>query len=220
MINHKNSFNVSGRFLTKAGLMLAAVVVMGVPTLTHAALLTRQLEVGMTGSDVSAVQAYLAKDVTIYPQGLVTGYFGLLTKAAVSNFQSRNDIPSVGRIGPLTLTVLNLHMSGELSANVRTPVLSAVILNVAKNSASVAWNTSEPVKGVVYYSMSPLVVSEYPHSVTVSGSVAMTDASFRSSQNVTLPNLLPNTTYYYLVHATNQLGGVSVSYPATFKTTN
>ncbi|MCL9971914.1 MAG: peptidoglycan-binding protein, partial [Candidatus Pacebacteria bacterium] len=64
--------------------VVAAVVAL--PVLTFAATLERQLEVGMTGTDVSALQTYLAADPTLYPQGLVTGYYGFLTKSAVSNF--------------------------------------------------------------------------------------------------------------------------------------
>ena len=40
-----------------------------VPTLTEAATLNRQLELGMSGSDVSDLQTFLAQDPTIYPQG-------------------------------------------------------------------------------------------------------------------------------------------------------
>src|SRR5258708_8343637 len=41
--------------------------------------LIRNLKQGMTGADVSALQAILAADPTIYPEGSVTGFFGKLT---------------------------------------------------------------------------------------------------------------------------------------------
>ena len=104
--------------------------------------LTRQLEMGNTGSDVSLLQTFLAKDTTIYPQGLVTGYFGFLTKSAVSNFQSRNGIPAVGRVGPITLPVINAQMNGAGSADVNAPMISSIGVSVGTGSATISWNTS------------------------------------------------------------------------------
>jgi peptidoglycan hydrolase-like protein with peptidoglycan-binding domain len=43
----------------------------------------------------------------VYPERLVTGYFGNLTKSAVSRFQELNGLAAVGRVGPLTLKKLN-----------------------------------------------------------------------------------------------------------------
>jgi len=77
----------------------------GLAFTANAATLTRQLELGMRGDDVSSLQTFLAQDVTIYPQGLVTGYFGSLTKSAVSNFQARNGISTVGRENLKLLTL-------------------------------------------------------------------------------------------------------------------
>jgi len=47
------------------------------------------LKQGDTGEQVRLLQTWLAKDTAIYPQGLVTGYFGPLTKAAVIKFQEK-----------------------------------------------------------------------------------------------------------------------------------
>ena len=51
-----------------------------------------QLEPGMSSDAVTALQNYLKADPTIYPQGLVTGYYGPLTVAAVQRFQCKNGI--------------------------------------------------------------------------------------------------------------------------------
>lgn len=48
---------------------------------------TKNLKMGDRGDDVSNLQESLATDSEIYPEGLVTGYFGPLTKKAVINFQ-------------------------------------------------------------------------------------------------------------------------------------
>jgi len=57
--------------------------------------------------DVSFLQSFLASHDAVYPEKLVTGHFGKLTASAVSAFQSLYGLPSVGRVGPLTLQKLN-----------------------------------------------------------------------------------------------------------------
>jgi len=69
--------------------------------------LTRQLQEGMQGNDIRALQQMLATDAEIYPEGLVTGYFGPMTKRAVQKFQQRAGIDQVGRVGPQTLSRIN-----------------------------------------------------------------------------------------------------------------
>lgn len=69
--------------------------------------IARQMDIGATGNDVSSLQQFLASYDSVYPEGLVTGYFGRLTANAISLFQSLNGLPSVGRVGPLTLQKLN-----------------------------------------------------------------------------------------------------------------
>lgn len=69
--------------------------------------LTRDLAQGMSGEDVEELQELLASDPDIYPEGLVTGYFGPLTQRAVERLQERFGIDSVGRVGPVTRGTLN-----------------------------------------------------------------------------------------------------------------
>lgn len=208
--------------IKKIGLFALAAVLFVAPLGASAAILNRQLDLTMTGSDVSALQTFLAADVTLYPQGLVTGYYGFLTKAAVSNFQSRNGIAAVGRVGPITLVALNNQMAGGggiVSAGI-APTIMSVGVSAGRNNASVAWNTSELASGIVYYSTSPLTLYENRTSVTVSGASIMTDSNVRMSQNVGLVNLSASTVYYYVVYSTDQDGNVSITMPATFQTSN
>ncbi|MDO8483156.1 MAG: peptidoglycan-binding domain-containing protein [bacterium] len=46
-----------------------------------------QLKVGIRSEEVKLLQKFLAKDKSLYPERLVTGYFGALTKRAVGRFQ-------------------------------------------------------------------------------------------------------------------------------------
>lgn len=64
--------------------------------------LLRFLQEGATGDDVTRLQEYLALDSDIYPEGLITGYFGPLTASAVRKFQREHGIDQVGVVGPIT----------------------------------------------------------------------------------------------------------------------
>lgn len=76
---------------------------------------SRILKPGMEGADVVALQKFLAKDASIYPEGLVTGYYGALTTAAVQRWQAKNNIVSsgtpestgYGQVGPRTAATMN-----------------------------------------------------------------------------------------------------------------
>lgn len=64
--------------------------------------LTRTILRGSSGEDVRKLQEFLAKDKTIYPEGLITGFFGGLTEKALKRWQERHDIDAVGIVGPQT----------------------------------------------------------------------------------------------------------------------
>jgi peptidoglycan hydrolase-like protein with peptidoglycan-binding domain len=78
--------------------------------------LFRTLAVGSTGSDVENLQAFLAQSPSIYPQGIVTGYFGTLTEAAVERWQTAHGIVASGTptttgygiVGPRTRIAIGL----------------------------------------------------------------------------------------------------------------
>ena len=210
---------IQNRFLVKAGLMLGALALVLAPTIASADI-TTSLKLGVRNSDVITLQTFLATDSSLYPQGLVTGYYGSLTKAAVIRFQNRNGLSPDGVVGPMTRAVLNQQMGGGLSNSGMAPTISSVYVNPSRNSASVNWGTNTPAQGMVYYSTNPLSTYEYENSVTVSGQTAMTDSSARTSQSVSLNSLQAGTTYYYLIYTTGQNGNVSVTWPSTFTTTN
>lgn len=203
-----------------AVMAMATILTVGVPVFVHAESIDRQLSLGMSGADVTLLQTFLAKDSTIYPQGIISGYFGSLTQSAVSNFQARNGISTVGRVGPVTLNLINGQLAGQVVNTNIAPTISNVGVNTGRNGATVNWNTNEFAKGVVYYSPNPLITNEHEHSVDVSGSTAMTDSNYRTNQSVLISGLQANTIYYYMIYTTDQGGNVSVTWPTYFQTTN
>jgi hypothetical protein len=74
---------------------------------------TRGLQYGNTGEDVTQLQIFLKNQgVDIYPEGLITGYFGNLTKLAVQRFQEKYNIAKpgdegYGYVGPKTRAKIN-----------------------------------------------------------------------------------------------------------------
>lgn len=67
------------------------------------ATITSDLTVGSKGSEVVALQnALVAQGYLTMPAGVSTGYFGTLTKAAVSKWQAAMGLPATGYFGPLS----------------------------------------------------------------------------------------------------------------------
>ena len=69
--------------------------------------LKTQLKEGSSGEEVKLLQEVLATDPEIYPENLITGYFGSLTKRAVKRFQEKAGLEQVGNVGPKTLSKIN-----------------------------------------------------------------------------------------------------------------
>lgn len=193
-----------------------SVIMFGLAYTANAATLYRQLELGMRGSDVSDLQIFLAKDATIYPQGLVTGYFGQLTRSAVVNFQARNGISTVGRVGPITMAAINAQMGSDNNS----PFIGPVSASVSNTFATLSWNTNENASAVLYYSTSPISMIEGSPTtgVTIGGSSVLVHTDLRSSHSATVTGLQANTTYFFVVYVRDGLGNESVTWPSTFKT--
>ena len=68
---------------------------------------TYTLSKGMHNSQVTKLQQILARYSEIYPEGLITGYFGVATESAVKRFQERYSLNQVGYVGPGTRKLLN-----------------------------------------------------------------------------------------------------------------
>jgi PKD repeat protein len=72
----------------------AVMVAPGTPTCYP---FSHSLSVGMTGNDVTALQEYLATQGDFNVSA--TGYFGMITKAAVGRWQAQNNIAASGTAG-------------------------------------------------------------------------------------------------------------------------
>ncbi|MFT7507429.1 MAG: peptidoglycan hydrolase-like protein with peptidoglycan-binding domain [Acidimicrobiales bacterium] len=106
------------------------VIPVSVPNSTVAfGQLRSRLGLGDESPQVTLLQQMLASDADLYPNGLISGYFGSMTQAAVQKFQVKYQIVSegtpsttgYGSVGPSTLAKLN-----AVFATVIVPVSTAV----------------------------------------------------------------------------------------------
>lgn len=217
-----NLLKKSYSLILGTSILALGALIMSTPS-ANAAQLYRQLELGSTGSDVGTLQTYLAGDISIYPQGLVTNYFGFLTKSAVSNFQSKNGLPAVGRVGPLTLIAINNAMLGGGSNNSSwdtTPIMYSLEVKYTDNDATFDWNTNEAAQGQVFYDTKPLVVSEAtgPQQQPYSSGTQVNGNSGKTNHQIKISNLAKNTTYYFMIRSVDNAGNVTMTWPSSFRT--
>ncbi len=76
----------------------------------------RMLKLGMSGSDVTHLQQFLAQDSSVYPEGVVSGYFGPLTQAAVQRWQAKHSIVSSGSPATTGYGVVGSRTSAAMSS--------------------------------------------------------------------------------------------------------
>ena len=200
------------------------------------AAISSQLDLGDRGAEVTELQTYLSTTPSIYPERLVTGYFGQLTKAAVERFQTSVGIVSqgtpattgYGRVGPLTQAAINARLGGgggNVGGDVYAPTIKSINVTTDNNGASVTWTASEASMGKVYYSTSPIRISNifdatgvFSGEPIVTGTLAQYDGLARVTHTVNINNLTSNTTYYYLIVVFDSSKNVSITTPASFRT--
>lgn len=218
------NLSFSTRAFTAFGTIIAASLLLSVvmPLLAKAATpITGQMGVGSRGANVSNLQAFLASNPDIYPSGLVTGYFGSLTRAAVGQFQAHYGIDQVGRVGPQTMAQINGIINSGVGLDLRAPIIFTFnVASIGNNSATINWTTDTAATGRVYYSTAPMQMTEATRgrqAPIINGTIA-TATTTGTSQSVTLSGLAPNTIYYYVIMATDTAGNVSVTTQQTLRT--
>jgi len=213
------------------GIMTAFLLISFFGIQSVSAALTSSLDIGSTGSNVTELQTYLATNASIYPSGLVTGYFGPLTQAAVQRFQAAQGIVSsgspsttgYGRVGPKTMAAINILMGsgGNQTSWDTVPVLSTPLVQYTNTVATFTWATNEVTRGQVYWDTTPLRADEATgprQDPYVSGALALDAGGLQINHTVTVSNLQANTVYYYLVRGIDSVGNLTMTWPSSFRT--
>src|SRR3989344_2814871 len=106
--------------------------------------LYRTLRSGVSGNDVSALQQFLAEDRNVYPEALVTGYFGALTEAAVQRWQATHGVVSSGTPDTTGFGVVGPATRAMIARSCAVPVTAPapVSPSVAKQSCVAGSGTS------------------------------------------------------------------------------
>jgi peptidoglycan hydrolase-like protein with peptidoglycan-binding domain len=63
---------------------------------------TQDLALGSQGSDVSRLQTLLSEDPSLYPEQMITGFYGPKTTEAIKRFQAQYGLPVSGRLDQAT----------------------------------------------------------------------------------------------------------------------
>lgn len=191
--------------------------------------INRSLDVGSSGSDVTQLQTYLATNSSWYPEGIVSGYFGPLTQAAVQRFQAAQGIVSsgspsttgYGRVGPQTRTRINVLLGGGVSWDA-VPTLSTPAVSAGATTATLTWTTNEATEGQVFYDKATLRIDEAtgPHQLPYASGTLVTATTNGSATSyiATISGLQPNTEYHYFVRVIDSGGNVTMILPTTFRT--
>ena len=91
------------------------------------------------------------------------------------------------------------------------PIISAIsVTNIGTTSTTVNWTTSEASRSKIFVSTTS--------PVAVSGTPAWTDTGTTTSHGVQLVGLIPGTTYYYVIQATDAANNTSSSAQGSFVT--
>jgi peptidoglycan hydrolase-like protein with peptidoglycan-binding domain len=145
--------------------------------------LSRGLTVGSTGSDVTVLQEALASMSDIYPEGIVSGYFGSLTKAAVEKFQMKYGVVSsasdagYGYVGPMTRAKLK-EVFG-MSTNVAPPPVSVSTVSALTRELGMGDDGDDVTRLQVFLAADP---SLYPEGKVTGYYGSLTTSAVRRFQ--------------------------------------
>lgn len=202
--------------------------------------LTKQLTKGINDEEVKVLQAVLATDPEIYPEGYTTGYFGSLTEKAMKKFQKKAGLTETGRADGQTIWRINellaegagrsgkippglLRAPGimkKLGLATTTPpgpdtiapvIISPSATSTTSSSTAVVWQTNELTIGAVRYATSTPIDGAF-------SPLTASDPVWQTNHQLTLGNLPATTTYYYYIAATDYAGNRATSTPASFTT--
>jgi hypothetical protein len=126
------------------------------------------LQKGATASDVTTLQTILKTDPSIYPSGLITGYYGSATEAAVKKLQLKYGLPQTGIVDSATQAILYPN-----------PSTTKIDIAVVSPNGGESWTVGSSQQILWKSSISPIVPTPTPvpvpmmNSAVSGGSVAV-----------------------------------------------
>lgn len=170
---------------------------------------TKNLSLGSSGSDVISLQQLLvSQGFLAMPPGVAMGYYGNLTKSAVSRWQAEHGVSTTGVWGPLSRELSQRQVKTDIAKNETATVTQTQTVAVSDNypstpgtpaasisssQISLSWTPSADKAGIKGYNIYRNGVRQ---NVSASNSYTDTDLS-------------PSTSYTYYVTAFDADGRVS-----------
>lgn len=126
-----------------------ATLTTNLPSVSSSASLVfnKNLARGSKGEDVRNLQRILAQDKAVYPEGLVSGFFGLITERAVKKFQAKYSLPQVGAVGPITRQMLQIVAIVNNSSTIMSPAQISTTTSHSANSSQSSSVSTEIING-------------------------------------------------------------------------
>jgi len=195
------------------------------------------LRPGMKNNDVKKLQELLATDPSIYPSGLVTGYYGTLTENAVKKLQNKLCLQENGSVNGQTLSRINelltegagssgkippgllrapgiqkkLCTGGGDTTDTTAPVISNITeTNITVSGAQINWNTNEAANSKIWYSTTT--------PVSTTGDPTVVSSAYVTSHALSLTGLTANTTYYYVIGSADASNNLTKATEGSFTT--
>lgn len=184
---------------------------------------TSTLKYGSKGSNVKALQAFMASNNDIYPGGSQDGSFGPATKAGVIQFQLAYNLTPDGIVGGGTRGVINNLISNGTNLDTFAPAINNLsVLPVGRN-VNISFTSDEPVMSIVYYDTNNLTWRDWDEremslKVPEITGTRNTDLAFSNTKQFTLSNLSPNTVYHYTVLVKDRSGNTTLIWPRVLTT--
>lgn len=232
-------FNVQLEALKKAQTEIKETV----KEVTGTLKLIKHLRVGMSGDDVKTLQELLATDRDVYPEGLITGYFGRLTEKAVRVLQKKLCLDQVGQVGPHTLRRINELLEegagksyggegGHVPAGLlRAPGIQAKLCGTATTTPDTVAPVISDVETDDITSTTAKIeweTNERADSkvwygaatpvVTATPTAMVSSPNFVKEHSVALTGLTATTTYYYVAVSADAAGNATSAPQQSFTT--
>lgn len=152
--------------------------------------LTFNLRLGSTDTaangEVSKLQQFLSKDSAVYPERLVTGYFGSLTEAAVKRWQTKNGIQPVGSAGPVTREAIK--QATAITAPAITPTVTMAPASTSASTTATSTTATSTAATSTVATSTPAIstlgnIILSPSSGQVAEAVTITGSGFTATGN-------------------------------------
>jgi peptidoglycan hydrolase-like protein with peptidoglycan-binding domain len=123
--------------------------------------LSRNLSIGLEGSDITALQNFLIAQ-NLLPQGDNTGYFGRLTKAAAIQFQTQQGLPTTSFVGPLTRAAIAKVCGGSEIVNQNQTINQATNTNQQTEPKVAGTFSASPITGLAPLGIEFVYADQHP----------------------------------------------------------